>query len=663
MKSGFFGVLMLTASLFPLSLRAQHLTFGRPVNYLTPVRTDKAVDITQFKNGFFVVWKNRGDGAAVSVAYLGKQDATEFSEDVQTVRASKTNAAPVLRVLGDRLYALWISDSGDLHYIMNNSDSTFDIEQVNTVAFANATKLKGGVSCAPFGNAILMVSHADDKNTMVHALLETTATGMLRAKDLTTIAISGSSDYPFVVALNNRTARITFKGPNQDAQIYSADYALDTKTWSDKKALGFKTKTSPALYHVFNSTRLFYVWRGDKKDSRLYCASTAMDEVPQNQTPLSEEYATDVPVSLCAVDEKKFVVSFVGKDNKLYLSYFTNYNPARWQEEILFPAKAGYTLKDIVIPGAHDAGMSVLSGTGGTNASSINECNVLTQTQTIEHQLKAGLRMFDLRVGLFKSELYTKHSSSDCMADAMGGGYGEKLSDVLLALRRFLKENNKEFVLLTLSHFCAKETPPEDIARFIATALGDDLLFDNRRRSIHQVKLSELAGKAIVTFEKYAYTTYGIDSSSMQPLPSKAFLNLRREYAATNDMAKLLAREVIFFNGLKDGARENDLIRLDWQLTQSSDEAAMVCNDFQDDSMSPVLNGAILLTNVIRKHRSIIDMSLRGNKYLVSSVNGWIADGIITKKNKPNILYVDAAGAWITDFCIALNETDLYRVE
>ncbi|HEY5746832.1 MAG TPA: phosphatidylinositol-specific phospholipase C domain-containing protein [Chryseolinea sp.] len=663
MKSRFFGAITLTVFLLPVSLRGQNLTFGSPVNYLPHVRTDKAVDITRFKNGFFVVWKNMGDGAAVNLAYLGKQDATEFSEDVQTVSVSKTNAAPVLRVLGDRLYALWISDNGNLHYVMNNSDSTFDTGHVNTVAFSNAAKLRGGVSCAPFGNAILMVSHADDKNTMVHALLETTADGTLRAKDLTAIAISGSSDYPFVVALNNRTARITFKGANQDAQIYSADYTLDTKTWSNKTAIGFKTKTSPALYHVFNSTRLFYVWRGDKKNNRLYYASTTLDEAPQNRTVLPEEYTTDVPVSLCAVDDKKFVVSFVGKDNKLYLSYFTNYNPARWQEDILFPAKANYTLKDIVIPGSHDAGMSVLSGTGGINAGSINECNVLTQTQTIEHQLRAGLRMFDLRVGVFKSELYTKHCSSDCMADAMGGGYGEKFSDVLLALKRFLKENNKEFVLLTLSHFCPKETSTEDIARLIAKTLGNDLMFDNRRRGIQHVRLSELAGKAIITFEKYAYPTYGIDSSSMQPLHSKAFLNLRREYAATNNIAKLLAREVTFFNGLKDGARENELIRLDWQLTQSSDEAAMVCNDFQNDKMSPVLNGAILLTNVIRKHRSIIDMSLRGNKYLVSSLNGWIADGIITKKNKPNVLYVDAAGAWITDFCIALNETDLYRVE
>ncbi|MBL0739807.1 hypothetical protein [Chryseolinea lacunae] len=661
MKFNLFGALMLVTFLLPVNLRAQSLTFGSPVNYLPHARTDKAVDITRFKNGFFVVWKSMGNDAVVSVAYLGKQDATEFSEDIQVVNTSQTNAAPVLRVLGSRLYAFWIASDGSLRYIINNSDSTFDVAHVNTVAFSNTVKLKGGVSCAAFGNTILMVSHADDKNSMVHALLEATADGTLRAKEQNTIAVSGSSDYPFVVALNDHTARVTFKGANQDAQFYSADYALDSKTWSDKTTIHFKTKISPALYHVFNSTRLFYVWRGDKKDDHLYYAATGTTEIPKSQTELPDEYSTDVPVSLCAVDDKKFVVSFVGKDNKFYLSYFSNYNPARWQEDILFPAKANYTLKDIVMPGSHDAGMSVLSGTGGINAGSINECNVLTQTQTIERQLKAGLRMFDLRVGPYKGVLYTKHCSSDCMADAMGGGYGEKFSDVLLGLKNFLKENKKEFVVLTLSHFCQKETPTQDIARFIADALGTDVMFNNRQQSIDRVTLRELAGKAIVTFEKYAYPTHSIDSSTMQPLQSKAFLNLRREYAATNDISKLLARQVTFFKGLNEGARNNELIRLDWQLSQSSDEAAMVCNDFQSDNISPILNGAILLTNVIRKHRSIIDLSLRGNKYLVSNVSAWIADGTINKRNKPNILYVDAAGAWITDFCVALNEMELYQ--
>jgi len=112
---------------------------------------------------------------------------------------------------------------------------------------------------------------------------------------------------------------------------------------------------------------------------------------------------------------------------------------------------------------------------------------------------------------------------------------------------------------------------------------------------------------------------------------------------------------------MKNGVNKNDLIRLDWQLTQSSDEAALICNDFQDEKVSPVINGMMLLTNVIKKNQSITDLALFGNKYLPAKVNEWISTGAINKNNKPNILYIDAAGAWITDYCIELNGMPVYN--
>jgi hypothetical protein len=112
---------------------------------------------------------------------------------------------------------------------------------------------------------------------------------------------------------------------------------------------------------------------------------------------------------------------------------------------------------------------------------------------------------------------------------------------------------------------------------------------------------------------------------------------------------------------MKYGINKNDLVRLDWQLTQSSDEAALICNDFEDEKVSPVVNGIMLLTNVVKKNQSIIDLAQFGNKYLPSKLNAWIDNGTINKNNKPNILYVDVAGPWITDYCIELNGTPLYN--
>ena len=164
----------------------------------------------------------------------------------------------------------------------------------------------------------------------------------------------------------------------------------------------------------------------------------------------------------------------------------------------------------------------------------------------------------------------------------------------------------------------------------------------------------------IVTFEQYANPDKLIDSNSMAN-KGKTFLNIRRAYAATNQINRLLSTEELFFTSMKDGVNGNDLIRLDWQLTQSSDEAALVCNDFQDEKVNPVINGMMLLTNVIKKNQSITDLAMSGNKYLPAKLNEWISKGTINKNNKPNILYVDVAGAWITDYCIELNGTPFYN--
>jgi len=492
----------------------------------------------------------------------------------------------------------------------------------------------------------------------VVALIDADDSGILKPAALQTVPDKKSPEYPFIVTLSNNTVRLCYYN---DQGIYYTDLNTDTKVWTDQFPVsGSKTKVSPAVYHLFNTPRLFYIWKGNKKDNRIYYVTGDEQTRSAAEHTLPDYFKTPYPVSVCNVDTKKFIMAFIGEDQKLYLSYFSNYDPARWMEDTLFPAKGNLTLKDIVIPGSHDAGMSALNGTGGQHASSINPCNTLTQKQNIGKQLNAGIRMFDLRVGLFKNSIYTKHSSSDCMADAMGGGYGERFKDILDSIKTFLDRNKKEFIILTFSHFCPKEASASKVADSIFQALGKDHIYNNQSKSIDHIKLNELAGKVIVTFEQYANPDKLIDSNSMAT-KGKTFLNIRRAYAATNQINRLLSTEELFFTSMKDGINGNDLVRLDWQLTQSSDEAALVCNDFQDEKVSPVINGMMLLTNVIKKNQSITDLAMSGNKYLPAKLNEWISKGTINKNNKPNILYVDVAGAWITDYCIELNGTPVYN--
>ena len=638
----------------------QNLSFSNPIHFLAGKKTDKAIDIAQFKNNFFVTWKEPGATGTIHVCYLGKQYDTSFIQHEYMLPSEQTAFAPVLRVLNDRIYLLWISPDGSVKYILGDSDSSFDSKNVRQLAFKNGAKLAFGITSASIGQKLLIASHAQGNARMVYAITSVENDGSLEEAGLMDIPDRKSDDYPFVVPLSDTVARFTYKG-HKEQGIYFADLNIGTGHWSDPTLIpGAGSAASPAIYSVLRSGNLFYIWKGPKNDNRIYYAAGSGNVAPSGAFPLPVYFSTRHAVSICKVDDSKFILAYIGEDQQFYLSYFTNYHPESWMKDWLLVKKGDHTLKDIVLPGAHDAGMSVLSGVGGTQSGSINECNTLTQTQGISDQLKAGIRMFDLRVGTFNNALYTKHCAADCMEDAIGGGYGEKLNTILTGIKSFLHKNDQEFVLVTFSHFCEKETPVKDLADSIVDALGKDLLFSSASKSLEQVRLKDLAGKVVVVFEGYARADGLIDSSTMQN-SSLAFINFRREYAATNDINGLTSKEEVFFGDLKNGAGKNDLIRLDWQLTQSSDEAAMVCNDFQDEKTNPLINGAMLLTNVIRKHQSIIDQAVRGNRYLAVKMNEWIANGIITAKNKPNILYVDVAGGWITDYCIGLNNSGLYK--
>ncbi len=643
-----------------ISLHAQDLSFSQPINFLPAAHTDKAIDITNFKGSFFVTWKDAGSSGNIHVSYLGNQNSTNFSANEATAGTEQSAYAPVFRVVNDRIYALWLSTDGSLKYIINNSDTSFNTESIRTLSFNIPTKLKSGITASTVDGKLVIASHTDSKYDMAIAVIDADNNGILKPADLQTIPGKKSGEYPFVVTLSTNIIRICYKS-SSDQGVYYSDFDAVTKTWSADVRVGkSKTQVSPAVYHSFNTTRLFYIWKGYKQDNHLYYATDTEQGRPNNERALPDFFTTTNPVSICNVDDKKFILAFVGLDKKLYLSYFTNYNPARWMEDFLFPAKGNLTLKDIVIPGSHDAGMSALNGTGGAQAGSINPCNTLTQTQNIGNQLNAGIRMFDLRVGTFKDQLFIKHSSSDCMADAIGGGYGERFKDIMDSVKTFLDRHKKEFIILTFSHFCPTEASASNVADSIVSMLGKDHIYNNKGKSIDQIKLNDLSGKVLIAFEKYSYPDKMIDSNSMADA-GKTFLNFRRKYAATNQITNLVAAEEQFFTSMKDGVSKNDLIRLDWQLTQSSQEAALVCNDFQDEDMNPVINGVMLLTNVINKNQSITDLAMAGNKYIIAKVNGWIKDGVINKNNKPNIVYVDAAGAWITDYCIQLNSKPVYN--
>jgi hypothetical protein len=88
-------------------------------------------------------------------------------------------------------------------------------------------------------------------------------------------------------------------------------------------------------------------------------------------------------------------------------------------------------IKDIVIPGSHDAGTVGMMYMGAT------------QSTTVAEQLAAGTRYLDLRVENVDGEAVIYHSALR----------GQKLSVVLSEVRSFLTNNPTETVILDFQHF------------------------------------------------------------------------------------------------------------------------------------------------------------------------------------------------------------------
>ncbi|GAA0549395.1 PI-PLC domain-containing protein [Chitinophaga japonensis] len=649
--SSFF--LLLTAG-----LRAQNLSFTPPVSFLPHAVTDKAIDITRFGDGYFVAWKAAGSSGGIYASFLGRHQDTAFSRQEVQVPGAGSSMAPVLQVLGQRLYLLWPAGNGALQYVMNDTDTSLDISHVYTVKLSGPQPAYG-ITTTAVGKRIFLAAHGSDRSSLVYALLEPGPDGLLADAAMQVIPGKKAAEYPFVTRLTDTDVRICWRG-YKEQQVYYADCHLPAGTWTDALPLdGASAGAAPALYHVWDTRRLFYIWKGPERDARLYYTTAATGQAAGTVKVLPAYFTAAFPVAVCEVDANNFIMAYPDAAGRLYLSYFAAYNPATWMQDLFFPERADHTLKDIVIPGSHDAGMSVLSGTGGQMKEAINACNTLTQQIPIRTQLREGLRMFDLRVGRYNGALYTKHAESDCDTDAVGAGYGEKLDDVLGGVRSFLDSSRMETVILTFSHFCDADVPTSELADTIIATLGPHL-YRRSGQKLSDLPLKDLAGKAIVVFEQRAYRNGAIDSSTMTDA-SGAFINIRRKYAATNDINKLLAAQAGFFNSMQDGVRDNDLVRLDWQLTQSSQEAALVCNGLRPDRTGALVSGVILLTNALKKNQTILDLSAKGNRYLLPTLDEWIANGTVNARNKPNILYVDVAGGWITDYCIDLNNSPLYR--
>ncbi|POR39606.1 Uncharacterized protein TPAR_00202 [Tolypocladium paradoxum] len=164
------------------------------------------------------------------------------------------------------------------------------------------------------------------------------------------------------------------------------------------------------------------------------------------------------------VPEQEVPVTLVitGSDSYGFITSLSH-GPGNWMNGIKDVIK-DRTLKQIVMPGTHDSGMSQISGAILTGATSSN-----TQTQGLNmyDQLRTGARWFDLRVQTVHQvvdccdnyEFWTTHVTDEKAAVPMGRS-GEKFDDVVDNINKFLNENKGEVIVLQFRYLIGIRNVP-----------------------------------------------------------------------------------------------------------------------------------------------------------------------------------------------------------
>jgi hypothetical protein len=226
------------------------------------------------------------------------------------------------------------------------------------------------------------------------------------------------------------------------------------------------------------------------------------------------------------------------------------------------------TLRDIAIPGAHDAGMY----TGGPRLSTFAR----TQSLNIFEQLSEGVRYFDLRptwqhegLGDPEYELFIHHTLQ-----------GPPLKDLLDDVARFMGGAGRELVILKFSHYENFTADVyEQLVGLVQSKLASWLLTTRPAGRIANTALSSLIGAngtvLVVCDEAYPLnhpvSGFYVYRDWNKSDASRADLTVFDSYADKSDPNLVIAdqrQKFSNYSGLcTDGVTPCDLFLLSWTVT------------------------------------------------------------------------------------------------
>lgn len=282
------------------------------------------------------------------------------------------------------------------------------------------------------------------------------------------------------------------------------------------------------------------------------------------------------------------------------------HGPGNWQKGIYSTIK-DRKVKHVYMPGTHDSGMSTISGDLVSIGTSVN-----TQTQGINlyDQMRAGARLFDLRVGtvhpndhLDQYSYYVMHVSDE-RADVAIGNTGETLDQVISEINRFTSENPGEMIFLRLRYLIGIRKLPVGGPVFWTAAIANEFFgklkqINNRCPNLDQnVQFGEQpasyfmdqnGGKGCVLFLlNGANLQAGVPNDSPgDGLYKDSMMNVWDNWSNLPDTTKMANDQVAKWKTVgRSGSFNNDQFLIDQWLV-SADAITTTALSIQDIAIQP----------------------------------------------------------------------------
>ncbi len=304
---------------------------------------------------------------------------------------------------------------------------------------------------------------------------------------------------------------------------------------------------------------------------------------------------------------------------------------ADWMTQFMIDHAEQVTLKNMSLPGAHDAGIYTLSScTLGANS-----CSTQTQDIDMKSMLEAGVRYYDIRPTLNDTGEYFTEHSTECEGL---GCQGDALNNILTQTKEFL-DNHSELVVFVMTHFCKTSYDDTGMTDMVKNIMGERLYTENSTSRTHLLNeplqnildLDGAKGKLLLVYED-APDNSDLRTKGIFPA---SFLPLQGSYANSFDFETMKADQLEKFNNY-DPTNER-IFEMSWTMT---------------------LNVELSISCVFPENnpQSIQDFAEPTNDLLISSMRGWMNDGTISNGKIPNIIWVDFADTFVTDACREISE-------